>query len=491
MITSIQHFGEFGIKNIEKTIEKFMVDPKNHAELIYGITENVVRLGLDIITETLNNMDEELRSSIYRKVKWSIVRKDENSLLTSLGNVTYKKTLFINKETGERAYLLDQIMGLESHTRLTEDAQARILQETVESSYRKGGEQASIIDSVSKETVKNKIHNLRFDLDEKVPEKKKQARILYINADEDHVAAQFWNKKGDLRKEENGRENNTIIPKLIYVYEDIIPENGMKKSKRNKLVNVHYFGGLYEGKENAMLWKEVAEYIDRYYDSEYLEKVYLCGDGANWIKAGCDWIDKSIFVLDRYHRNKYINNSVSHMLDHKKDVIHNIMDCFSFEDKRKLNCIYKELSEYADTDSKKEAIETARKYLIKNWDGIVIYNNKEGEIKGCSAEGHVSHVYSSRMSSRPYGWSKKGADKMSKLRIYYYNKGSMLELVRKQKQPLKEVSGTEKLYSVAEIIASERNRNGDLGKYVEAMTYTIPYPQIKKIANFKRHIWGL
>ena len=47
-------------------------------------------------------------------------------------------------------------MGIEKHARLTEDAVAQILEETVDSSYRKGGEHASITeDIVSKETVMN------------------------------------------------------------------------------------------------------------------------------------------------------------------------------------------------------------------------------------------------------------------------------------------------------------------------------------------------
>ncbi len=59
---------------------------------------------------------------------WYIVRRDETSLLTSLGEVVYHKTLFKNVDTGESCYLLDQLMGLEHHARITEDAQARILQ---------------------------------------------------------------------------------------------------------------------------------------------------------------------------------------------------------------------------------------------------------------------------------------------------------------------------------------------------------------------------
>ncbi|MCR4426403.1 MAG: UPF0236 family protein [Firmicutes bacterium] len=40
---------------------------------------------------------------------------------------------------------------------------------------------------------------------------------------------------------------------------------------------------------------------------------------------------------------------------------------------------------------------------------------------GCSAEGHVSHVYAERMSSRPASWSETGADIMARLRVMMAN----------------------------------------------------------------------
>lgn len=40
-------------------------------------------------------------------------------------------------------YLLDRIIGLEKHERITEDAQARMLKEAVQISYRRGGEEIS------------------------------------------------------------------------------------------------------------------------------------------------------------------------------------------------------------------------------------------------------------------------------------------------------------------------------------------------------------
>ena len=51
-------------------------------------------------------------------------------------------------------------------------------------------------------------------------------------------------------------------------------------------------------------------YIENTYDTEYLEKVYISGDGASWIKTGKEWILKSVYVLDEFHMKKAVNGIV-------------------------------------------------------------------------------------------------------------------------------------------------------------------------------------
>lgn len=78
------------------------------------------------------------------------------------------------------------------------------------------------------------------------------------------------------------------------------------------------------------------------------------------------------------------------------------------------------------------------------------------------------------------------------LRAYYYNGRDMLELVRYQKENLQKAVGCEEVvFSCEEMLREERKRRRVLGKLAELPIYRIPYPQIRKIANFKGHIYGL
>lgn len=235
MILSIQQFEKTGIKKLEKVIEKFLQDPTNMAAFVQGIQMEVIALGLDLIKEALEDCNQMLRDSGKRKADWEIVKTDQKKLITSLGTVQFEKTLFQNKTTGAGEYLLDRILGLDVNQRLTEDAETKLLEEAVQTSYHRGREAASLTDEVSKQTVKNKIHDLQFPSMEEPPGEKKVVDYLYIDADEDHVSLQFKEKKGDLVMGENHWKNNCVLAKLVYVYE------GIEKESPNGLQAIPYW----------------------------------------------------------------------------------------------------------------------------------------------------------------------------------------------------------------------------------------------------------
>lgn len=197
--------------------------------------------------------------------------------MDSLGNLCFYRTGYIDKKTGEYTYLVDLLLGLEPHQRITIGAMANILEETIDTSYSKGGKAASLYDNASKYTVKRLVHSMDIDMPLPENKNKKKQKYLYIVADEDHVSAQFWNKKGDLEKNSVGDKINTIMPKLIVLYEDIINESGEKlENPRYRLVGKRVFSCLYKGEtDNIKLWEKVREYIINTYDIDELKRVYI------------------------------------------------------------------------------------------------------------------------------------------------------------------------------------------------------------------------
>ena len=73
----------------------------------------------------------------------------------------------------------------------------------------------------------------------------------------------------------------------------------MISKHRNKLKNIECFSGIYANSEE--LWLEVVDYIYNKYDIESIDKIFISGDGARWIKEGLGWIPKGVYLLDRFN----------------------------------------------------------------------------------------------------------------------------------------------------------------------------------------------
>ena len=401
MYNSIIDFIENDTTKIKKILEKYLF-AGNTLRFEEDLMHVMIEFGRKIYQECLKEIEENIRQSEFRKKNYYVEHKaDRRTLLTTFGNLEIERAYYKPKNGGKSVYLLDKYVGLAPH------------------------------DKVSL-AVKNTIHELEVELEEEIPVQKKKIKNLHIQADEDHVALQFSKKKGDLTVNEMGRKSNTAMPKLILLYEDIV-RDGAEGCKRHKLVGKKYFGGLYEGSErNEDLWLEVQQYIYDNYDTEYLENVYIAGDGAPWIVAGCRVLEKSKFVLDKYHLGKYIHKATTHLDDSQqaaKEFIYGAINERDFDGVMRLlqKC-------YASTDQeykKKEVTECAR-YIKNNWLGIMVRIDDGGAVWGCSAEGHISHVLSTRESSRPMGWSKKGVDWISHLRVLTRNEQKIIDLMEYQ-----------------------------------------------------------
>ena len=272
MYKSILQFNEYGTIKLDDICARFFENPKDVAGFVEGVKSEVLKFACAFIGDAFEELNTIIKDDPTRKKAWNVVRTDCKSMLTSIVEITYSKTLYKNKKNGSRTYLLDRVLEMEENARLTEDAEANILCEAAQTSYRRGGEAASILDKVSSATVKNKLHALEFPKHSAL-EKKRQVRYLYIDADEDHVPLQFFDNKGDIPVDEKGRKYNNVQVKLVYVYEGIRPV--APKSDRYELIRPHYFSGVYEEKSNASLWDEIAEYIEENYDTDNIEKSYL------------------------------------------------------------------------------------------------------------------------------------------------------------------------------------------------------------------------
>lgn len=406
---------------------KEVIEAKDYSEFNKKYAKKGIKVLLEGLGKFYEYLDLYIRASAYRKDEGYIVKDKVNkNILTSLGNISYKKTIYVDK-TNKIRCLLDEYVGLKPNERLMDDARESIVEEVIDNSYRKAGLRASILDSVHKQTVKNVVLGIDIPSELKEVTKKKEVEVLYIEADEDHVALQ------DKFKKKGKGQRNTIIDKLVYCFEG--KELEAPKSKRKRLINPYYFAGVYRGNSgNQELWEEVYRYIDKTYEMSKIKKIYISGDGANWIKEGVQYFNNAVFVMDEFHIMKYTKMATSILQDSQGEGISEIYRAIREKDRAELDRVFGQIYNICKTENDRQNIDSCYRYFINNFNSICLRLIENEEILGCSAEGHVSHILSNRLSSRPMGWSIKGCDNISKLIAYYHNGNKIKDLFKRERK---------------------------------------------------------
>ena len=114
------------------------------------LEKDAAELGKAVIAEflalTLSETDELIRNSGKRYGDYTIVRQAGRTLVTTVGDVTFRHTQFRSRKDGSYHFLLDEMMKLPVHERLSEQAEAKILREAAKGSYQRAADQLRVRD---------------------------------------------------------------------------------------------------------------------------------------------------------------------------------------------------------------------------------------------------------------------------------------------------------------------------------------------------------
>lgn len=383
-------------------------------------------LGKELFSEIVTQIENLVFDDTKRKSQYESIRFSEKSLITKNGKTNFERRYYKDNETGENVCLTDKILGLEKGERIDKKVKAEIIRKANDQSYNKSGKLVVPDMDISATTVMRNVrkNEWKVDIEERSKEEKIKSKYVYIQVDEDHVKER--NKKG------------CTISKIITIYTkkriltkpERIPE---VKQVRKELVDKFTFSGLY--KDTQEMWEDVAYYIDCTYKKEEIETAFIMGDGASYIKAGTEWIAKSVFVLDTFHLEKYINNlNYDEYLKTKLQEAIDQFDPISTENiiEEAINKIRKQIEEDKQLDRSTKSLENRLKkvketktYLLNQWQGIEAHDIYKEKLTGCCQEGQVHHTLSERLSTDAKVWSENGIDEMSQLRAFTQNGGDV------------------------------------------------------------------
>ena len=387
-------------------------------------------LGKELFSEIVMQIENLVFNDAKRKNQYESVRFAEKSLVTKNGKIKFERRYYKDNETGENVCLTDKILGLEKGERIDKKVKAEVIRKANDQSYSRSGKMVVPDMEISATTVMRNVrkNNWKMNVEERKEEEKIKAKNIFIQVDEDHVKQR--NKKG------------CTISKIITIYTkkrtltkpDRIPE---VKQVRKELVDKFTFSGIY--KDTQEMWEDVAYYIDCTYKKEEIETAFVMGDGASYIKAGTEWIAKSVFVLDTFHLEKYINHL--NYDEYLKTKLQEAIDQFdSISAENIMNEAIRKIEQEIEEDKQLERntkrlenrlkkIKDTKTYLMNQWEGIEAHDKYKDKLTGCCQEGQVHHTLSERLSTDAKVWSENGIDEMSQLRAFTQNGGDIYQKI--------------------------------------------------------------
>ena len=387
-------------------------------------------LGKELFSEIVTQIENLVFNDEKRKNQYESVRYAEKSLITKNGKTKFERRYYKDKETGENVCLTDKILGLEKGERIDKKVKAEVIRKANDQSYSKSGKLVVPEMEISSTTVMRNVrkNDWKMNIEERKEEEKIKAKNIFIQVDEDHVKQR--NKKG------------CTISKIITIYTrkrtltkpNRIPE---VKQVRKELVDKFTFSGLY--KDTQEMWEDVAYYIDCTYKKEEIETVFVMGDGASYIKSGTEWIAKSVFVLDTFHLEKYINHL--NYDEYLKTKLQEAIDQFDpISTENIMNEAIKKIEQEIEEDkqlsrntkrleNRLKKIKDTKTYLMNQWEGIEAHDKYKDKLTGCCQEGQVHHTLSERLSTDAKVWSENGIDEMSQLRAFTQNGGDIYQKI--------------------------------------------------------------
>lgn len=392
---------------LTRDFEQIEAGSLDFSTFVKNVEKTMRSLSVDLVEDVMEKTEESIFSSPHRKENYRIQRSNDKKVIsTIIGDVTLNRRYYQHKEHLNFVYLLDDFLGLEPHQRIDGSLEEDILRKASEMSYQKTIDSYEDIGIHSRMTVKNIVHKHEAKSNDLPTGEKRVVPYIYVEADEDHVAYQDGT-------------NQEI--KLVYVHEGFKEKKSEKE--RSQLKITRRFAGRY--KDTEELWEDVNYFIEEQYDTSKVKQIYLSGDGAHWIKKGLDYLPaRTKFVLDPFH----VSQSLRRASVGVPEVFSTLYGWVKNDQLDFLNDYFEiRLADDQLSESRRKSLMNQRTYLRRHWDAI--QSQKDERYISCSAEGHVSHYLSSRLSSRPMGWSDTGADHMAKLRMYILNDGSLTALI--------------------------------------------------------------
>ena len=400
-------------KELYSLFEKFLYHPVNFIPSIMMSLQKIMNdVILQFLIDTFESIDKYFKDSEERKKNFYINKSNvERTLITIFGELTFSRTLYQNKFTGEYYFYIDDILQLEPYKNYDPVVQALMIRDGTLTSPNHSTYHSSLdslhLESLYSNTLvpipkstlyyyKKNIKILEIDYKE-IPT---DHHTLYVMVDEKWIHEQDKSQP-DKKK--------WIMSKCFVTFTGIT-----RKGKRSRLVGRHIFIT-----SSDYPWKDFMDEIPRIYNFENLNTINLLSDAGSWILSGVSELklytnNKITINTCEFHVKQKINRSTT-----DKELRLKIADIiYEHENKNEFIKEMDKLIESKSSDARKQKVTEYKNYILKHWKGII---NMKYSLCKSSMEAHIEHCIASSFSSVPKAYSKNNIETYLKLQEMILN----------------------------------------------------------------------
>ena len=378
------------------------------------------------LVEYLEEMDRKFRYSEDRLNKYYVKNTRKRTLITMYGEITFRRTQYINLSTKKPYCYVDDKLGIDSRIRYTNDVAAYCFEAYADenSMIKVGKEVGNLIHAkfsldknddyaIPRQTVQRMLKRVKATYIKPLQEKKR-VEDIYILMDEKYLPDHNDpNKPGSKKKKK--------MTKVAMIVEGLDTSN-----KRHKYLGVS-FCSLYKGDFSLRL----LEHLNDRYDLEYLKHIHVLADGGTWIKTVSDEISVPNAKLTKYLCKFHFHQALNRIFPIKD--IYDLAIDYIYHDKQEdlyelFNATLKSVKEELNINTKEDEESSSRYTNLKN--NINYIKNNYSEIMNmislenmnCAMEQCISHHICSEFSNVPKVYSGDNLNLYLSMRDNYRNK---------------------------------------------------------------------
>ncbi|EJY56810.1 hypothetical protein URH17368_0509 [Alicyclobacillus hesperidum URH17-3-68] len=384
------------------TAARLSQHPGDFAVLEEEVSRALTSLGAEVITSVLEAWDEKLVAERDRN-EWELVQCKPRTIVSTVGEITYRRRYYRNRKTGERRFLLDDAAGFDPRRRLSGKLRNQAVALALDVSYRRAAEILQTwVPDISAMAIWQEVQRLggekraRAELEREkvfeqgeVPSGTSKVETLFVEADGVYVRG---------RRAEDGQSHFEL--KVAVAYEGKQEQGRERRALMNRQVVV--------GTEEAeRFWEGAVASFGRVWDWVSVKRCWVGADGAEWAKKGVEMLPGARYRLDPFH----LRRAIAGALGRETQAYRKVWDAVGSGDWSQVEKVLRK-AESQSEGAKKQRISKLKSYMEKNWEGIV----SDGDVVSLGTiEGQVFHHVARRMKRHGARWSKSGADALVRL----------------------------------------------------------------------------